>query len=167
MNQDIRVLLETWTPGCVWRAEVKLRTLPLAAINAELVALAQDENPNVRAGGLQLAGEVAPEVADDLAVALITDPVGFVRWAACERVLLRRCYRAADRLAQLLIREENELVRNMAAGALGSVGDRKHLPALQMALAVETGVDHEGSPIRNRIILAIETIETRCPLTAE
>lgn len=105
-----------------------------------------------------LAARVAPDLCNDLALELLADPIAFVRWTACEQLLFNWCYRAADSLAALLAREPDELVRNMAACALGSLGDERHLPQLEAALAVETGTDHEGSPIRDAIARSVQAI---------
>jgi HEAT repeat protein len=128
------------------------------AVRAELVALSRDLVPGVRASGLQLAATVAADLGDELSLALLADPVPFVRWTACEKLFFNWCYRAAGPLAELLVREPNELVRNMAACALGYLGDERNLPHLEAALAVETGADHEGSPVRDVIARSIEAI---------
>jgi hypothetical protein len=158
MGSGVRELLEPWVAGNRAVAEERLRAMSADAARAELVALARDEVPNVRASGVRLAASVAPDLGDELALGLLSDPVGFVRWHACETLFFNWCYRAADALAELLVREPEELVRNMAACALCYLGSERHLPQLEAALAVETGTDHEGSPIREVIARAIHVI---------
>ena len=57
--------------------------------------------------------------------------------------------------------DPDELVRNMAAVSLGTLGDRSVLPRLQEALTSETGLDHEGTPIREAIQMSIDAILAR------
>jgi len=158
MGSGVRELLEPWVAGNHAVAEERLRAIRPAAARAELIALARDEVPSVRASGVRLAASVTPELGDELALGLLADPVGFVRWHACEALLFNWCYRAADALAGLLEREPEAKVRNMAACALCYLGSERHLPQLEAALAVETGTDHEGRPIRDVIARAIHVI---------
>ena len=158
MGSGVRELLEPWVPGNYAIAEERLRAMPPDAARAELVALSRDEEPVVRASVAQLAASVAPDLGDELALALLADPVGFVRWTACEKLFFNWCYRAADALADLLVREPDALVRNMAACALCYLGSERHLPQLEAALALETGTDHEGSPVRDVIARAIHVL---------
>ncbi|MDY3563504.1 hypothetical protein R5W23_005116 [Gemmata sp. JC673] len=158
MDSAVRELLEPWAPGNLAVAEGRLRVVPLDAARAELIALTRDGVPGIRASGLQLAACIAPDIGDELALALLADPVWFVRCTACEKLFFNWCYRAADALAELLIREPHELVRNMAACALCYLGTERHLPQLESALAVETGTDHEGTPIQTVIARAIHVI---------
>lgn len=158
MRSGVRELLEPWRPGRFGVAEGRLRAMPPEEARAELVALARDEVPSVRAAGVLLAAGVAPDLGDGLALAGLADPACSVRWTACEVLLHNWCYRAADALADLLVREPDESVRNMAASALCHLGGERRLPQLEAALAVETGTDHEGSPIRDVIARAIHVI---------
>jgi HEAT repeat protein len=167
MALSIRELLEPWTPDSHNRAVDALGAANPAEVGAELLALSRDSNPTVRPATLRLAAAVAPDLGDDLALALLADPVGFVRWTACEELLFHWCYRAAGPLAELLVREPDPLVRNMAVCALRYLGDQSHLPQLEAALAVETGTNHEGTPIREGIARSIAAIRSRCSLSEE
>src|SRR6476469_7313115 len=134
MGTGVRELLEPWVPGNLARAAEVLRAMSPAAAEEELAALARADNPSLRADAVLLAGEVAPDLGDELALCLLADPVGFVRWHACERLLFHGCYWAAGPLARLLVREPDAPVRSVAACALGHLGDRTHLPALAAGL---------------------------------
>jgi|SRR5579883_1010987 len=161
VSTRLRVLLPTRPPCFIDAAVQYLRFLPAAEAEAELAVLSRDADPIIRATGLRLASEFLPVRGDDMALALLDDPVGFVRWNACELLLHRWCYRAAPRIAELLVNDSSERVRGMAAVSLGTLGDRSVLPTLYEILKTETGVNHEGTPNREAIQMSIDVIRAR------
>ena len=164
MPLNVRALLEPWTPSSRERAVGALGAANSIEASAELVALSRDTDPSIRAAALRLAADVAPTLGDELALASLADSVCYVRYWACEALLLHsRCDQAAGLLAALLVREPDEGVRYKAACALGYLGNRSHLPQLEAAWVVETGTIYHGTPIRETIEESIVAIQSRCP----
>jgi HEAT repeat protein len=159
----IREWLQSDDHEQIARAEQQLQSLDPILARAELTVLSQDANPAVRSYSAIIAGRLFRDLAVQLAIDLLTDSTAFVRWHACEILHYLHCYQSADRMAQLVAYDPDELVRNRAAIAIGELGDMTLIPLLLQAAENETGTDHEGSPVRDKIIDAVTRIKSRYP----
>lgn len=146
-------------------AKQQLQSLPTEVAYSDLVALTRDSDPCVRGYALRLTTELFPDKTESVAIPLLGDPVGFVRWHACYYLCGRHCYHAAEQVAQLLAHDPDELVRFMAAFLLGDCGNPSLLPILYNAAETDTGRNHEGTPIQEPINKAIRAILARAETT--
>jgi HEAT repeat protein len=159
MAESLKELLLANTNELFNRAEQNLRNLSPDTARRELIALAEDSDPNVRCYSILMATVLFRDLAEQLAVQLLSDTVSSVRWHACEILHNIKSYIAADQVLGLVMNDPSPIVRNRAAIAIGRLGNRGMLPLLRQAVIRENGVDHEGSPIKNRIQDAIARLE--------
>jgi HEAT repeat protein len=109
--------------------------------------------------------EIAPHHAENVGLRMLGDIDPTVRWWAVYYVSIlgaRNGTRiAVPALVHLLTADSDELVRSLAASALGDLGDGSALPALEAAAANDHGTDHEGVPNSRTARKAIQKIMQR------
>ncbi len=137
------------------RALARCRDLPAS----EIMAASSDPDPVVRRAAAEVlatweAGQTgqADEPASLLGLLADDDPstLEMAAWAAGERLPPEEG--VVERLAELATGHRDALVREAAVASLGSIGDRRALPAILQAM-------HDRATVRRRAVLALAPFE--------
>lgn len=165
MSSDFHGMLRSPREPDFHEALAALRGIPIEQAIQMLDALCIDEAPELRCRGLEGLVEIAPHRAESVGLRMLGDIDPTVRWWAVYYVSIigaRSGTRiAVPALAHLLTTDTDELVRSLAASALGDIGDASALPALEAAAANDRGTDHEGVPNSRVARKAIQKIMQR------
>lgn len=138
-----------------------LTKLPVADGVILLEQLACETDVEYRCRAVYGMSLISPERAETLALSMLSDPHGSVRWNACEALWEIGSKTALPQLERVLATDPDSFVRTFVAFALGELGDESFLPILMNAVENDPGVDHEGVPIRETATKAIWKIRTR------
>jgi HEAT repeat protein len=122
-----------------------------------------DPDPEMQGYAARALVEIAPERASKLIVPLLESPEPILREDICG--LLSKCgdEKAVAPLMEVLQNDRDADVRFLAAFALGKIGDRRAIPALEWARRHDDGMDFDGHPVRNAAEDAINEILARYP----
>jgi HEAT repeat protein len=161
MSENLRNMLLTQEAAAHEEVRKWLSSLAYAQSRLELATMCQDPEPIVRAAAASMAGEAFQDIVATSVLPLLNDPVRYVRFAACEAVIFSNCNTAAASLMQLIRHDPEPRIRNIAAIALGKVGDPALVPELRNLAAIECGVDHENRSISQVILSASNEIDKR------
>jgi HEAT repeat protein len=142
----------------VQRAINDLQRLPVLEAIRLLQNLSLESKTGLRCRALIGMLSISPEGAERLAIHLLEDPAGAVRWYACDTLGTLGHPRSIPLIARLLEADPDALVRHLAAYWLGELADESALPLLIAAAERDTGTDHEGRSMRDTATKAIRKI---------
>lgn len=145
----------------VRKALDELTSLPSAESLPMLEQLALEPNPPSRGYALDGMARVSAERAKALAFRYLEDPAWNVRTGAIHYFCETRDADAVPQVSRILLNDPDEITRTWSAIYLGEVGDESVFPALMEAARHDTGVNHEGTPIRQIAHDSIEKIKAR------
>lgn len=122
-----------------------------------------DPDPEMQGYAARTLVEIAPERASELIVPLLESPEPILREDICG--LLSNCgdEKATMPLMEVLQNDRDADARFLAAFALGKIGDRRAIPALEWARQHDDGIDFDGHRVRNAAEDAISEILARYP----
>jgi len=142
-------------------AKKELLSLPSDKAIAILEKLAAEPNPEFQARALSGMAKISRPHAEVLAVRFLSDPTSRLHphaihtaWKVGSRVCV-------PLIVRVLATSPVDIARSWAAFALGDLGDESVLPSLTRAVEHDTGVNHEGEPIRNIAQKSIDKIRAQ------
>ena len=137
-----------------------------------LLSIVSDQNyPNseVRYRATEAIASIDPYGCPRLLLPFLNDPDWIIRSEVCGRIynygyIYHENFEEAVLPLTEILRHDSEVsVRMIAADALGKLGDKRAIPALQWAREHDDGEDWEGRSVKNVVVKAIEEILIRNP----
>ena len=138
-----------------------LRSMPAMESVRLLERLALEANPDLRARALDAMIIIWPERGKTLAMDFARDTDANVRVFAVHGLIRLDDITSVPLLKNLLESDPDDLVRSWSAFGLGVLGDESTLEILRQCAERDIGQDHEGRPIRDTCLAAIEKINAR------
>ena len=145
----------------------QLQQLDKAKILLVLLSLVSDQNyqdSEVRYRAIEAIASLAPRGCSKLLFPFLNDPDWIVRIEVCGQlynygyIFHENFEEAILPLTEILRNDPEVSVRLIAAGALGKLGDKRAIPALQWSQEHDAGKDWEGRSVKHEATAAIEEI---------
>lgn len=126
-----------------------------------LLGLLAERRNEFRCRAIELIPKFCPPLGEEIAIRLLDDADSTIRANAMYILRGLSCYRAIPKIEERLLDDSCAIVRNLAAGTLGKLGDEKSISYLRACIETDQGTNHEGQPIRITAQRAISKIRDR------
>jgi len=114
--------------------------------------LAEPPQAEVREAAANVLGRIGSADAVPALMKALDDPADNVRWFAVEGLRKLGAVQAVPRISEMLQKDRSAHVREVAASALGELGQPAGVPALRMAL------DDQNERVRQKAVAALLTL---------
>lgn len=147
--------------GAYDRSMSELRSIDRDDVVEELRRLLVNAAPEMRSNAAEALAQIDSNLAVPLILPLLEDADSDVRWNTCGLLHDFGDSRATSALVNALKCDSQPDVRFLAACALGRVGDRSAIPAINRVIENDDGKDREGRSVRTAAAVALEGIRCR------
>jgi HEAT repeat protein len=139
----------------------ELQSMPLDLQLTTVERLLNHTDPDTRVRGLLAARKISHPDIPKFCLALLRDPVWYVRRAACDCSIDYNVFDAAGIISQLVVNDEEADVRALCAIALGNLASKQELPHLLSLVNLVEGEDYEGNSVKDLLSRSIDRIQKR------
>ncbi len=135
--------------------------LPEDLRHAALERFVMHEDADTRARSLAIAERLAHPDIHTFCLRLLVDPVWYVRVRACECAERNHVIGAVEIIINMISHDDNEDVRATAASSIGTLAPMRFLAQLEEIAQSVTGNNHEGTPVRDLLLLSLDHVRSR------